>query len=159
MSKYDFEYQNTIFRLSSNVKIEFRISKYDFPTLFEYRKTKSEKRKTKSEKRKMKSEKRKSNQLHLTKVVLFLLFYHISRTRTAYRFAPCSTRLLYLYFIWNLKNTLWKQLSGYDVGLRIGRSWVQAPSPTIFFAVPHTYIYLYINYNIHNIFSILIFHK
>ena len=43
------------------------MSKYDFPTQFEYRKTKSEKRKrkTKSEKRKTKSEKRKSNQLHL----------------------------------------------------------------------------------------------
>ena len=48
------------------------MSIYDFPTQFEYRKTKnekrktkSEKRKTKSEKRKTKSEKRKSNQLHL----------------------------------------------------------------------------------------------
>ena len=29
MSKYDFEYQNTIFRLSANVKIGFLKSKYD----------------------------------------------------------------------------------------------------------------------------------
>ena len=36
------------------------MSKYDFPTQFEYRKTKSEKRKTKNEKRKTKNEKRKA---------------------------------------------------------------------------------------------------
>ena len=35
MSKYDFESQNTIFRLSSNVRIGFCMSKYDFPTQFE----------------------------------------------------------------------------------------------------------------------------
>ena len=46
-----------------------------------------------------------------------LLFYYINRTRTAYRFAPWSTRLLYLCFIWNSDETF-------------------APSPTIFFSVP-----------------------
>ena len=35
MSKKDFELINTIFRLSSNVKIGFWMSKYDFPTQFE----------------------------------------------------------------------------------------------------------------------------
>ena len=41
------------------------------------------------------------------KVVLTsIFFYYISRTRTGYHFAPSSTRLLYLYFIWNLKNSL-----------------------------------------------------
>ena len=53
-----FECQNRIL----NVKVGFSdsvwMSKYDFPTQFEYRKTKNEKRKTKKEKR-------KSNQLHL----------------------------------------------------------------------------------------------
>ena len=35
-----------------------------------------------------------------------VLFYYISRTRTAYRFSPWSTRLLYLCFIWNPPNSL-----------------------------------------------------
>ena len=45
--------------------------------------------------------------------------------------------LLYLNFIWKPKNILRKWPSGYDVGqkigLRIRRSWVQAPSTTIIF--------------------------
>ena len=36
MSKQDFECQNSIFLLSSNVKIGFCMSKYDFPTQFEF---------------------------------------------------------------------------------------------------------------------------
>ena len=71
-----------------------------------------------------------------------LPFYYISRTHTAYRFAPWSTRLLYLYFLWNPKNTLWKRPSGYGFGLRIRRSWVQAPSPTISFSMPDTFFNL-----------------
>ena len=39
----------------------------------------------------------------MLKVVLtfFFFFYYISRTHTGCNFAPSSTRLLYLYFIWN----------------------------------------------------------
>ena len=62
-----------------------------------------------------------------------LLFYNISRTRTAYRFAPWSTRLLYLFFIWNPKTLLRMWPSDSGVGLRMRRSWVRPPSPTIFF--------------------------
>ena len=40
----------------------------------------------------------------MLKVVLTsFFFYYISRNRTGYHFAPFSTRLLYLYFIWNPK--------------------------------------------------------
>ena len=35
MSKYDFKCQNTIFGLSTNVKIVFGMSKYDMGPLFE----------------------------------------------------------------------------------------------------------------------------
>ena len=42
----------------------------------------------------------------MLKVVLTSFFYYISRTRTAYRLAPWSTRLLYLCFISNPKNSL-----------------------------------------------------
>ena len=55
----------------------------------------------------------------MSKVVLTsFFFYYISRTRTGYHFAPLSTRLLYLYFIWNPKNSLLLWHSGYRVGLR-----------------------------------------
>ena len=85
MSKLDFECQNTIFRLSSNVKIGFWISKYDFPTQFEcqnriwnvkirfsdsVRISKNEKRKTKNEKRKAKNEKRKAKNENQTNFTL-----------------------------------------------------------------------------------------
>ena len=41
----------------------------------------------------------------MLKVVLtsFFIFNYISRTRTGCHFAPSSTRLLDLYFIWNPK--------------------------------------------------------
>ena len=66
------------------------------------------------------------------------------------------TRLLYLYFIWNPKNSLRKRPSGYYVGLLIRSSWL---TDDIFFFFPVPGIFL--NYIIHDIdiFSILIFHE
>ena len=53
----------------------------------------------------------------MLKVVLTsFCFYYISRTRTRYHFAPSSTRLLYLYFIWNPKISLPLWPSAYRVG-------------------------------------------
>ena len=54
MSKKDFECQNWIFRLIANVKIGFWMSKWDFPTHSECRKTKNKKRKPKKPKAKKK---------------------------------------------------------------------------------------------------------
>ena len=63
--------------------------------------------------------------------VLFFLFF--SRARTGYHFAPSSIRLLYLYLIWNPKNSLPSWPSGYRVIHRMRRSWARLPSPTILF--------------------------
>ena len=84
-----------------------------------------------------------------------LLFYYISRTHTAYRFAPWSTRLLHLCFIWNPKTSLRMWPNGYGVGLWIRRSWVRPLTPTIFSFCARFCFGL----QIHDIFSILIFHK
>ena len=50
-SKYDFECQNRVFRLSLNVKIRFWMLNYDFPTV---RISENEKRKAKKDKTKIK---------------------------------------------------------------------------------------------------------
>ena len=81
----------------------------------------------------------------MLKVVLAsLFFYYISRTRTAYRLATWSTRLLYEYlcFIWKLTlkihNECGRVIMTLDSGsgVRGFQPEVPAPSSTIFFSVP-----------------------
>ena len=93
MSKFDirphFECKNSIFGLSSNVKIGFRMSKCDFSARI--RMSKKEKPKTKNEKQTnfsfnsiSKNEKRKTKQLQLAKkkkslILIFLIFKKLGR--------------------------------------------------------------------------------
>ena len=66
----------------------------------------------------------------------FFIFDYISRTRTGYHFAPSSTRLLYLHFIWNPTNSLPLWPSGYRVGLRSdGRGFDSHHRRSFYFSV------------------------
>ena len=95
------------------------MSKYDFPTQFVYRKTKSEKRKTKSEKRKRKSEKRKtksekrkaknekrkakkrkSNQLHLAYVDGLKYVKKQNKTTTTFFIVLFYGLICYCIIVW-----------------------------------------------------------
>ena len=89
MSKWDFECQNKIFRLSSN--IEKRKAKN------EKRKEKNEKRKAKSGKRNTKSEKRKAKNENQTNFTMLEIWYFLDfKTTTIVHISMYEIKKIYI---------------------------------------------------------------